>query len=288
MTPHFFSRLLKLMSLGLVFALPCFLAKANEDEIRLLIRSDDMGVAKSINDACIDTYKYGVARSVEVIVNGSWFLDAVELLKQNPGFDVGVHLCVTSEWSKCKWRPLTRAPSMVDPDGYFWPTTGPRTGPLASPGFTGSNPDLKEVEAELRAQIELAMKHLPNVTHVSAHMGAATATDALRALTQRVADDYGLGLQYDELQRFPRIGGIDAKDFESELVEALEKIEPGTYMLVEHPGYDTPELRGFGHPGYENVAQHRAGVTKAFTSDRVKAVIKKRGIQLISYADLTR
>jgi hypothetical protein len=57
-------------------------------------------------------------------------------------------------------------------------------------------------------------------------------------------------------------------------------------MLVEHPGLDTPELRGFGHPGYENVAQHRAGVTKAFTSGKVKSTIQKRGIRLISYADL--
>jgi chitin disaccharide deacetylase len=117
-------------------------------------------------------------------------------------------------------------------------------------------------------------------------MGTATASDELRDLTARIANEYGLGLQYEDLQRFPRIDGMNTKDFEADFIAALETLEPGTYLFVEHPGYDSPELRAFGHPGYENVATHRAGVTKAFTSKKVKAVIKKRGIKLISYADL--
>jgi hypothetical protein len=45
-------------------------------------------------------------------------------------------------------------------------------------------------------------------------------------------------------------------------------------------------MRGHGHKGYWNVAAHRDAVTKAFTSDKVKATIKKRGIQLVSYNDV--
>jgi hypothetical protein len=45
-------------------------------------------------------------------------------------------------------------------------------------------------------------------------------------------------------------------------------------------------MRAIGHKGYENVAAHRAGVTHAFTSARVKKVIAERNIELISYADL--
>src|SRR3982751_1129935 len=92
-------------------------------EIRLVVREDDMGVAQAVNEACIQCYREGIARSVEVIVPGPWFLDAVRMLKENPGLDVGVHLCLTSEWARVKWRPITRAPSLVDPDGYFFPTT---------------------------------------------------------------------------------------------------------------------------------------------------------------------
>src|SRR5262249_15334330 len=76
-------------------------------EVRLLVRADDMGVAQAVNEACIRSYKDGIARSVEVIVPGPWFLDAVRLLKENPGLDVGVHLALTSEWERVKWGPLT-------------------------------------------------------------------------------------------------------------------------------------------------------------------------------------
>ncbi|MCZ6674796.1 MAG: ChbG/HpnK family deacetylase [Verrucomicrobia bacterium] len=283
----------QLLFSSIVLLSACFSTQPNSllaadtgGEIQLLMRSDDMGVSQSINEACIQSYRDGVARSIEVIVTGAWFLDAARLLKENPGCDVGVHLCLTSEWDYCKWGPLTHAPTLVDSDGYFWPITRTRSSQPGSTGFLEANPDLAEVEAELRAQIEMALKHLPNVTHVSAHMGAATASPELRTLTSRIASEYRLRLESQELQRFPRIGGIHSQDFESELVAALGKLGAGTWMLVEHPGFDTPELRGFGHVGYENVAQHRAGVTKAFTSKKVKTTIQERGIQLISYADL--
>src|SRR5437763_222912 len=57
--------------------------------IELLVRADDMAVAQSVNEACIASYKDGIARSVEVIANGAWFPDAIRLLKENPGLDVG-------------------------------------------------------------------------------------------------------------------------------------------------------------------------------------------------------
>ena len=263
------------------------LAADPDAPIELIVRADDMGVSQSVNEACIQSYRNGVARSIEVIVPGPWFLDAVRLLQENPGCDVGVHLCLTSEWERCKWGPLTHAPSLVDANGYFRPMTSQRKDFPPDTGFLEADPDLVEVEAELRAQIELAKKHIANVTHVSAHMGTATASPRLRALTTRIARDYGLRLQSNMLQRFPRIGGNNAPDFESELAAALETLGPGKWLLVEHPGLDTPELRAFGHQGYDNVAQHRAGVTRAFTSEKVKEVIQRRGINLISYADLS-
>jgi hypothetical protein len=76
-----------------------------------------------------------------------------------------------------------------------------------------------------------------------------------------------------------------AEQREAALIKAIEDLTPGTYILVEHPGLDTEEMRAIGHPGYWNVASHRDGVTRAFTSEKVKAVIKARSIQLLSYND---
>ena len=101
--------------------LSCFTANAQE----LVIRIDDMGALHSVNEASIDTYKNGIAQSAEVLVVGSWFPEAVKMLKENPGLDVGVHLAITSEWENVKWRPLTDCPSLVDENGYFFPMMGP-------------------------------------------------------------------------------------------------------------------------------------------------------------------
>src|SRR4051812_33077374 len=178
---------------------------AQDGEIRLLVRGDDMGVAQSVNEACIRSARDGIVRSVEIIVPGPWFLDAVRLLKANPGLDVGVHLALTSEWERVKWRPLTHAPSLVDADGYFRPMTTQRDDFPPGTGFVdaGTGPKLDEVERELRAQIEMARRHFgARLTHVSSHMFASRATPTLDSLTRRLAREYGLlmedagGLRY--------------------------------------------------------------------------------------------
>jgi hypothetical protein len=69
------------------------------------------------------------------------------------------------------------------------------------------------------------------------------------------------------------------------LAATLEKLGPGLWTIVDHPGYDTPEMRAIGHKGYEHVASDRHGVTMAFTSEKVKEVIRRRNIKLMSYGD---
>jgi predicted glycoside hydrolase/deacetylase ChbG (UPF0249 family) len=262
---------------------------AQDGGIRMLVRADDMGVAQAVNEACIRSYKDGIVRSVEVIVPGPWFLDAVRSLKENPGLDVGVHLALTSEWERVKWRPLTHAPSLVDGDGYLRPMVMQRPDFPPDTGFLNAPPKLEEVERELRAQIETARRHLGGrVTHVSSHMLAARVTPELRALTSRLTKEYGLRMEDADLKYAGAFGNArsTAEERERALLGLVEKLKPGQWLVVEHPGLDTPEMRKIGHKGYENVAEDRAGVTRAFTSAAVKEAVARRGISLISYADL--
>ncbi len=270
------------------------LPAAEPTEVNLLVRGDDLGAARSINAACVEACLKGICRSVEVIAPGPWFLDAVKLLKEAPQIDVGVHLCLTSEWDRIKWRPLTHAPSLVDANGYFHPRTrASNNAPPASTGFLDSSPKLDEVERELRAQIELLRKHLPKVTHLSAHMGAATAMPELKALTQNLAKEFKLRLESEglpadrPLKHVPGVGTSKqtAKEKEDSLLEFIAKKQPGNWLLVTHPAYDDAETRAIGHPGYENVAADRDGITQMLISPRVIEAIKSAGIRLISYAD---
>ena len=69
-------------------------------------------------------------------------------------------------------------------------------------------------------------------------------------------------------------------------VAVLEGLGPGTWLFVDHPALDTPEMRAVHHVGYEAVAIDRDGVTQAWTSPAVREVVRRRGIELIGYRDL--
>jgi hypothetical protein len=265
-------------------------AGSQEDAIRLVVRGDDMGAGHAINEACIKSYKEGIVRSVEVLVPGAWFPEAAKMLAENPGLDVGVHLCLTSEWEAVKWGPLTGSPSISDKNGYFYPMNRQRKDFPPNTGFLDAGPKLEEVERELRAQIEMAKRHIPRVSHLTAHMGTAVATPELKALTLRLAQEYGLPLENPALKgmRAWKGSATTPEEKEAAFVEAVGKLGPGTWLFVEHPGFDVPEMRAMGHLGYTNVAADREGVTRVFTSEKVKAAVREKGVKLVSYAEVQK
>src|SRR5687767_7034722 len=65
------------------------------DPIRLIVRGDDMGFSHSGNEALIKCHREGIESSIEVIAPAPWFPEAVRLLAENSGIDVGVHLALT-------------------------------------------------------------------------------------------------------------------------------------------------------------------------------------------------
>ena len=83
--------------------------------------------------------------------------------------------------------------------------------------------------------------------------------------------------------------GIKPQKREAKFIEALNKLEKGkTYLFVEHPAVGGDEMKGIFHIGYENVSEDRQSVLNLFTSPRVKALIKEKGIELVSYGQLIK
>ena len=272
----------------------CFTAKAQE----LVIRIDDMGALHSVNEASIDTYKNGIAKSAEVLVVGSWFPEAVKMLKENPGLDVGVHLAITSEWENVKWRPLTDCPSLVDKNGYFFPMMGPNA---AYPGQSimenMAKFDINEIEKEFRAQIELALKNIPQVTHISGHMMSTAFSPEVLEVVQKLSVEYNLP-SIDRGEAFKQYNfsytGYDGpkatyEEKVASFIKSLDKMEKGKrYIFVDHPAYDDSEMKTVMHVGYEDVAVDRQGVTDLLKSQEVLKAIEERGIKLIDINTLTK
>lgn len=264
---------------------------------KLIVRGDDMGYSHSGNIALIESSKNGIQTSIEIIVPSPWFPEAVRLLNDNPGIDVGIHLALTSEWDNIKWRPLTEVPSLVEGDGYFFPMSFPNDD---YPGLSiqENNWKIEEIERELRAQIELAQRKISGISHVSAHMGFTWIDPSIMNLVKELATEYDIDIDLDEYDvehvSYQNLEWQESVKASSQVKEEafigmLRTLVPGkTYMFLDHPGYDNEELRAIYHKGYQSVALDRQGVTDVFISKKVKAVIDELGIELISYRDLVR
>ncbi len=266
----------------------CF-SQNSDKEIKLLIRGDDIGSSHAANIGCINSYKNGIMQSVEIMPVCPWFPEAVKLLNENPGLDVGIHLALTSEWENLKWGPLTHAPNLVDENGYFFPMVWQREDFPPKTSLQKSDWKLDEIERELRAQIEMVIKHVPHVSHMGGHMGFAGLDPRIGDLMNELSKEYNLEVNFEKhnVKRFEGWGQAKSlKERINNFVKNLNKLEPGTYIFIDHPAVETPEMQAISHKGYENVAIDRDWVTKVFTSKKVKKAIRKKGIKLISYKDL--
>ena len=256
---------------------------------RLIVRGDDMGYSHAGNEALIKCFKEGIQTSIEVIVPSPWFPEAVKMLAENPGADVGIHLAITSEWDNVKWRPLTDCPSLRDEDGYFYPMIFPNKN-YPNKAIKDHPLKIEEIEKEFRAQIELAMKRIPRISHLSGHMGCTNINEEVKAMTARLAKEYGIDIDPGAFGVLPARYEGPHRTVEEKVdsfIKMIAKLEKGrTYLFVDHPGLESSELRAIHHVGYEDVAADRQGVTDLWTNEKVKAAIRKNGVQLISYKDL--
>lgn len=258
---------------------------------RLIIRGDDMGFSHSGNLALIKTFKQGIERSVEVIVPSPWFPEAVKMLEANPGLDAGIHLTLSSEWENIKWRPVSICPSLTDSDGYFHPMIWTNKN-YPGKSLSESKWTIEDVEKEFRAQIELALRKIPRISHISTHMNCAGLTPEMSTLARKLAKEYNIDTDLRELD--VAYVGFDGphKTFEEKkksFISMLNKLEAGkTYMFLEHPGLNDAELQAIYHVGYEDVAADRQGVTDLWTDPSIIALIKSKKIELISYKDLRK
>lgn len=248
-----------------------------------------MGYAHAGNEALITCYRNGIEKSIEVIVPSPWFPEAVKLLEQNSTVDVGVHLAITSEWSNIKWRPLTDCVSIKDKDGYFYPMVYPNTN-YPGQSIKENAWNIADIEREFRAQIEMALKKIPRISHISAHMGCTELSPEVKAMAQKLTIEYKISIDPEALNvkqaNYDGPHKTAAEKMKS-FIKMLTKLQAGsTYLFVDHPGLNNAELQAIYHIGYEKVAEDRQGVTDLFTNAKIKALIKKKGIQLISYKDL--
>lgn len=255
-----------------------------EEPIHLIVRGDDMGMTHACNLAIEKSFQEGILTCASLIVPSPWFEEAARMSRENPEWCIGVHLTLNSEWQDYRWKPIlpvTEVPSLVNADGYFFPT---------SETFLAASPRLEEVDKELRAQVELALKRKIDIQYIDTHMDTPFATPELKEIVIQICKDYKLPLSEEYGERLS-IYEILPGEKEKALAEILRQLGPGLWRLVVHPGLDTPEERALvdiNPEGLPDVAANRAAVTRALTSRRIKRIIKQKGIELIDYREFRK
>ena len=265
----------------------------------LIVHADDLGMAHSVNAATIKGFESGLVNSGSIMVPCPWFSEIATYARANPQADLGLHLTLTSEWTSFRWGPVTskdRVSSLLDKNGYFHLTE--------SEAATKADP--KEVELEIRAQIERAKAFGIQPTHLDSHMGTLYQNKALFEVFLRVAREYKLPVRvartwFSRADFLPstlkpddvfidRVLDINQsvapQDWARFYTDAIKKLEPGVTEVVIHLAHDDAEMRGatFDHPDWG--ASWRQRDFEFFTSDVFRQLLREQKIKLITWREL--
>jgi len=260
---------------------------AQKPDKKLLIRCDDIGMSHSINMAAKELIESGIIFSASIMFPCAWYQEAVDILKSNPQIAVGVHLTLNAEWKNYRWGPISgreKVPSLIDEHGYFFPSRA---------AFFANNPKLEEVEYELRAQIDRALKSGLKISYLDYHMGTAVDKPEMRKIVEKLAKEYKLGIsRYFKESEFPNMYSdpIEAKD-DSLFNRLRNLVNEKVNLFVCHIGKDNDELRAMidmNKFGLAEMSKHRSAELDALVKARKENLFEKNNIRLVTYEDVIK
>lgn len=269
----------------LLGSVPMTLLAENPKTPELAIRCDDVGMCHAVNQGVRRLLATGMPFSTSVMVPCPWFEEAAAILRDQPQVSVGIHLTLNSEWQHYKWGPLLgapRVPTLVDDRGYFHAT---------SADFAAADVDLREVEMELRAQIDRAQAAGLTIDYLDYHMLTALSTPALQALVERLAAEYEVGLSRYFGEPSMSLWDVEPDKKLDTLMGILDKLERDqSTLLVMHLGIDGPEMAALVDVNNPDdparVGIHRGAELEALLSPEFRQALETRGIQLVNYRDI--
>jgi predicted glycoside hydrolase/deacetylase ChbG (UPF0249 family) len=265
----------------------------------LIIHADDLGMAHSVNAASIKSFDGGSVNSGSIMVPCPWFAEIAAYARSRAEADLGLHLTLTSEWKFFRWGPVLskdRVSTLLNRDGYLYPTESEAAGRV----------DPREVEAEIRAQVERAVAFGIQPTHLDSHMGTLYQNKALFEVLLKVGRDYGLPVMiskewYGSAEYLPSligpddvvidriisiVPGVTPERWAGFYEEAIKSLRPGVTQIIVHIAYDDEEMRAatIDHPDWG--AGWRQRDFNFFTGERVRQLLRENNIKLITWREI--
>ncbi len=273
-------------------------------EIQLILHADDFGMSHSVNRATMELLDSGQVSSASIMMPCPWVAEAAAYARKHPEKDLGLHLTLTSEWKTLRWGPVApvdKVPGLLDEEGYLW----------RSEGDVARHASPKEVEIELRAQIEKAKRLGIRFTHFDTHMGTLYTRPDFFDVFAALGKEYGVpvlrvkpqdkeaqagipkavidhvmsqtGPEF-RLDRLVRDGAGKAKTLEERKAAyqaVLRGLQPGVAMIIVHLGRLDPELSAATAS-----AAAREGDYEVCRDAATAALLRERGIRLVGWRDV--
>ena len=149
----------------------------------LLLHIDDAGMCPEANASTQNYLGKGDLTSAAVMMPCVNAESMIEWAISHPKADIGIHLTLTSEWQNYRWGSVAdpkKVASLIDPDGKFYHEV-PEVVMHAS---------AKDVETEIRAQIDKSIDLGHQPTHIDTHMGSLYGCVDYINVFMKVAQEY--------------------------------------------------------------------------------------------------
>jgi predicted glycoside hydrolase/deacetylase ChbG (UPF0249 family) len=266
----------------------------------LILHADDLGIAHSEDSASIYAMEKGYVSSGSIMVPCPWLSEIANYASTHPQADIGIHLTLTSEWKYYKWGPVSardKVSSLVNNKGFLYDDLD-----------SIKNAKLQDVETELRAQIEMAIKSGVHPTHLDSHMGSCFFNKDFLKIYLKLAHEYHLPclLNANAFKLLYRVDisdiitdkdvltdnvymafpPSDNKDRPRYYTNVLNSLKPGLNCILLHAAYDDDEMKAItvDHPDYG--AAWRQADIDFFSSDACKKLLEANNIHLITWKEI--
>ena len=267
----------------------------------LIVHADDVGMTHSVNAATIRALETGAVNSASIMVPCPWFAEIADYAKAHPEADFGLHLTLTSERIYYRWGPAAprdRVASLVDENGYFWHDWA-----------AGTRIDAKDVETELRAQVERAYAMGVRPTHLDSHQyrlidNGKEVFDVLVRIAHEkklpffVTRDWCAAHPYLESSLgagdivMDHTLTIDPSVRPEKWAEfyrtAIRKLQPGVTEFVIHVAFADEEMKAATRERETWGAAWRQRDFDFFTGTEFRELLRQEKIRLVTWRELAR
>ncbi len=129
--------------------------------LKLMIHADDFGMSEKINAGIIEAHKNGIVTSTSIMANGKAFKNAVEIAKNNPSLDLGIHLTLIEEEPIL---PPGEIKTLLNSEMKFF-----QDSTMFTKQYISRKIDFNEVKKELEKQICMVLDQGLKITHFDSH-----------------------------------------------------------------------------------------------------------------------